>query len=91
LNRRLDMNAIILGILTKTAFLALGMIGLWLGRTRSAQRGQRRQILPLAVVATCEFSSPARAFARRLIIWPSPAPPGMTNRRQLAMTRSGLR
>jgi hypothetical protein len=85
------MNAIILGIFTKTALLALGMIGLWLGRTRIAQWGQRRQILPVAIVAACEISSPARACARRLINLPSPAPPGMTYRRQLATTRAGLR
>ena len=84
------MNAVILGILTKTAFLALGMIGLWPVLTRIAQRGQRRQFLPLAIDANCEFLSPARADACRLINLPSPAPPGMTNGRQMATMRSGL-
>lgn len=84
------MNAVILGIFTKTAFLTLGLIGLWLVLIRCAQGRGRGQFLPPAILKPWEFYLPMRADACRLINLPSRAPPGMISRRQAAMVRAGL-
>ena len=87
--RRINMNAVFLGIFTKTAFLTLGMIGLLLSLIRLGQ-GRRRQFLPLAILTPWEFSLPARAYACWLNNLPSRAPPGMTIGRQAATERGGF-
>ena len=71
------MNIVILGILTKTVLLALGVIGLLLAITRGLGNSGRRQILPALAIVPFDFQSPMRSNTRRWILSPSRAPPEM--------------
>ncbi|MGD0137476.1 MAG: hypothetical protein ABSD28_01255 [Tepidisphaeraceae bacterium] len=84
------MNVVILGILTKTAITALGVMGLLLALCRRGTGGLPRRFLPLAALAPSYFTSPAPINTRRRINCPSRAPPGMTFIRQCRFTGSGF-
>ncbi|MGD0390275.1 MAG: hypothetical protein ABSC42_15125 [Tepidisphaeraceae bacterium] len=88
--RRIDMNVVILGILTKTAITALGVMGLLLAFSRRVTGGLPRQFLPLAALTPWYFTSPALINTRRPIDSPWRAPPGMTFIRQCWITGSGF-
>src|ERR1700677_2138520 len=75
--RRFVMNIVILGILTKTVLLVLGVIGLLLALSRGLGNSGRRQILPVLAIVPFDFQSPVRSSTRRWILSPSRAPPEM--------------
>jgi hypothetical protein len=82
------MNVFILGILTKTAITALGVMGLLLVLIRRMTGGLPRQFLPLVALAPSHFTSPVLINTRRRIDSPWRAPPGMTFIRQCRITGS---
>lgn len=75
------MNVVILGILSKTTILMLGMMGLLFGLARRMEN-RRRRVVPRVVVVSSPFGLPVRTDTRRLVSSPSRAPPGVTDIRQ---------
>jgi hypothetical protein len=72
-----DMSIVILGILTKTIVITLGLIGLLLDLAGVISH-RRARLLPLPVGASSQFSSPVWLNTHRLISSPSRAPPEVT-------------
>ena len=82
--RRLELNVVILGVITKGVVIALGclttlLLALW----RFAEAGARRRLVLQVAFTPSVFSSLARIETRRLIHSPSRAPPNMIYRRSL--------
>jgi hypothetical protein len=84
------MNVVILGILTKTAIIALGVMGLLMALSRRVTSGFPRRFLPLAALAPSYFTTPAPINTRRPIDSLGRAPPGMTFIRQGRIIGLGL-
>jgi hypothetical protein len=78
----LELNVVILGVITKSVVIALGCLAtLMLVLRRLTEAGARRRLLLQVVYTPSVFSSLARIETRRLIISPSRAPPSMTYQR----------
>ena len=76
--RRLELNVVILGVITKAVVIALGCLtALVLVLWRLAKAGARRRFVPALVRLPSVSYSPARIETHRLIISPSRAPPDM--------------
>ncbi|HEY1922740.1 MAG TPA: hypothetical protein VGG44_08230 [Tepidisphaeraceae bacterium] len=75
------MNVVILGVITKAALAAIGLMLVWLYARFEIARRPRHRLIRQTILTPSEYLELRRSNTRRLVNSPSRAPPGMASNR----------